>query len=62
MFRLGLAVSTALSVLLPGRSVVGDVALAEPGDMDSTCINLTLANDFSANVFLYSRLVTSDKA
>ena len=59
MFRFGLAVSTALSVLLPGRSVVGDVALAEPGHMNNTCVNLTLANVFfSANVFLYSRLVT----
>ena len=64
MFRLGLAVSTALSVLLPGRSVVGDIALAEPGDMNTTCINLTLANVFfSANIFLHFRLVTKlDKA
>ena len=68
MFRLGLAVSTALSVLLPGWSVVGDVALAEPGHMNNTCmraycIKFECRKNLARNKYLPdSRLVTSGEA
>ena len=68
MFRLCLAVSTALSVLLPGRSVVGDIALAEPGHMNNTymrayCIKFDCRKNLARNKYLPdSRLVTSGEA
>ena len=68
MFRLCLAVSTALSVLLPGRSVVGDIALAEPGHMNNTymrayCIKFDCRKNLARNKYLpNSRPATSDEA